>query len=455
MKKILSAFLLILIAFNANAQSNEKISYYYKGQKIYLPISYDRVLIEVKAGSRAGSLKKSIASSMGLPEDSIELTGLPNQVLAKVGKNVQKQMGMAAINKLNAASGILFAHHVFLSQTAKYNSYGKEFIVKLKPGINFTEVQKLIGFTGSQVVRKYPFHENIYILSAGEKAGYNGLAMANQFYESGLFEYSEPEMIVYDARLAVPNDPLYNLQWSHKNTGSAAQYSGTPGVDMKIEEAWAYTMGSSSIKVGVIDDGVDLTHPDLQANLLQGFNGATLTSNPGDGAPLTSGNAHGTNCAGIIAAVANNNIGVAGVAPNCKIIPAVIFNGDNYIGNTAVAGSFDYVRLQGADVISNSWGGGSQSNVIDDAINRAVTLGRGGKGCVVLFASANDDLGTVSYPASNPQVISVGGISMCGQRKSTTSCDGENWWGANYGPGLDVVAPATKIASTDIQGTGG
>ena len=71
-------------------------------------------------------------------------------------------------------------------------------------------------------------------------------------------------------------------------------------------------------------------------------------------------------------------------------------------------------------MISNSWGGGSPSDIIDDAINRAVTLGRGGKGAVVLFASGNNNAG-VGYPASNANVISVGGVNMCGQRKSPAS----------------------------------
>ena len=95
------------------------------------------------------------------------------------------------------------------------------------------------------------------------------------------------------------------------------------------------------------------------------------------------------------------------------------------------------------------------SNVLDDAINRAVTLGRGGKGTVVLFASGNNNA-ALSYPAVNQNVISVGGVNMCGNRKSpaSVSCDGETW-GASYGTGLDVVAPSVKIVTTDISGSGG
>ena len=151
-----------------------------------------------------------------------------------------------------------------------------------------------------------------------------------------------------------------------------------------------------------------------------------MTSNPGDGGYTNPTNAHGTLCAGVVAAIANNGIGVAGVAPNCKIIPAVALTDTfPFITDVAAAACLDYVRLQGADIITNSWLI-AVSSTLDDAIDRAATLGRGGKGCVVFFASGNDN-GNLGPQASLPQVISVGGISMCGERKSPTSCDGGAW----------------------------
>jgi len=108
----------------------------------------------------------------------------------------------------------------------------------------------------------------------------------------------------------------------------------------------------------------------------------------------------------------------------------------------------------GADVISNSWGSTVQYQIIDDAINNAITQGRNGKGCVVVFASGNDNLSTVSYPASLQNVIAVGAISPCGQRKSLSSCDGESW-GSNYGLNLSIVAPGVLIPTTDRQGNAG
>lgn len=448
---------MLLLFIAANAQSKEQIYYYFKGQKVYYPVSYDRLIVGIQPGHTFKELRAAVAALIKVPADSLEEAFGGKQILVKLGINKVKDVA-PFIAKLKQNKYLLYARPVFKSVSGNYNSYGDEFIVNLKASTSFATLQNLMNKYGVTVLKKYPFEDDMYVLLAGAKNDYDGLKMANLFYETGLFDYAEPNKAVYNALHSDPNDPLYNLQWAHKNTGSAAQFSGTPDVDMKVQEAWATTMGSINIKIGVIDEGVDLTHPDLQANLLQGFNGETMTSNPGDGAPTTTTHAHGTNCAGIIAAIANNNIGVAGVAPNCKIIPAVIFGGtgitSTYLGDVAVAACFDYVRLQGADVISNSWGGGSVSSTIDDAIHRAVTLGRNGLGSVVLFSSGNDN-GAVSYPANNTEVISVGGISMCGQRKTPASCDGEYWWGANYGTGLDVVAPCVKIPATDIQGTGG
>ncbi len=456
-RKYFIAITLAIFLFSlniTNAQSREQISYYYKGEKVYYPVSYDRLIIELAPGRSFAEHKSSIAKLIAVSEDSLQEISFTNQVLIKVGKDVRNTEIAAAVTKLKNSPDLLYARPVFKTSSGKYVSYGRDFIVKLKKSVSFAKVQELMDKAGCKLVKKYPFQEDIYILAAGFQGRYDGLAMANLFYESQLFEYAEPNKSTYDVKAsAPPNDPLYNLQWAHNNIGSAAQYNGTPGVDMKILQAWDITMGNPNIKIGVIDEGVDLTHPDLQANLLQGFNGATMTSNPGDGGYTYPTDAHGTACAGIIGAIANNGIGVAGVAPNCKIIPAVLFGANIPFTDLSAAACFDYVRLQGADVISNSWIS-AVSSVIDDAIDRAVTLGRGGKGCVVFCASANFN-SSVSYPASNPQVIAVGGISMCGERKSPTSCDGLWWWGANYGQGLDVVAPCVAVPTADIQGANG
>ncbi|MCF8360919.1 MAG: S8 family serine peptidase [Prolixibacteraceae bacterium] len=88
--------------------------------------------------------------------------------------------------------------------------------------------------------------------------------------------------------------------------------------------------------------------------------------------------------------------------------------------------------------MSCSWGGGSSCSVLNDEISYALELGRNGLGCVVVFSTGNDN-SSVNYPAnSNSDIIAVGAMSPCGERKNPSSCDGENW-GSNYGSTLDLV----------------
>ena len=161
---------------------------------------------------------------------------------------------------------------------------------------------------------------------------------------------------------------------------------------------------------------------------------------------------HGTAVAGIIGAVKDNNLGVAGVAPNCSIMSAsVVFSNSQ----TAVqlANSLNWAWQNGADVINNSWGGGTPSNLISDAISNALTNGRNGLGTIVVFSAGNNN-SNVSYPAnSNNDILAVGAVSPCAERKNPNSCDGENWWGSNFGDELDIVSPGVLITTTDRTGT--
>ncbi len=94
-----------------------------------------------------------------------------------------------------------------------------------------------------------------YIISAGAANGFDALTVANRFYETGLFVYAEPDFTLLDGLFTNPNDPLFDYQWSHTNTGSAIQYNGVAGTDMKIQQAWNISTGAG-ITIAVIDEGV-------------------------------------------------------------------------------------------------------------------------------------------------------------------------------------------------------
>ena len=284
-----------------------------------------------------------------------------------------------------------------------------------------------------------------YTLSSTKESSYNTLELANIFYESKFFETAEPDLMIDN--LILDGNNFTDKQWGLNNTG---QYGGRKGLDIKALQAWKISKGKG-VKVAVLDHGIELNHPDLKDNIF------SLSYDTEKGSsPSTVWGPHGTACAGIIGAM-DNEIGITGVSPECSLISI----SNRLLKNIPrirekLANGINWAWENGADVISNSWGSNDLvSKYIDDAITNALTRGRNGKGCIVVFATGNDN-NEVQYPAnSNPDIIAVGAMSPCGERKNPSSCDKEDWWGSCYGNELDVMAPGVLISTTDLQGDNG
>ncbi len=342
-------------------------------------------------------------------------------------------------------------------------------IIKLKNTDDEGRIQSLCENLGLTNFQKLSLLTGTFT-AQNKLGGLNNIEACKALLNSGLCKYVEPEMAYSPIVPSTPNDALFNRQWALLNTGATLQYSGTPGADMKVVDAWNITQGNPYINVAIIDSGVDTLHPDLMGNLLRGFDaGNDSDVTHGYPTPNYDEDGHGTCCAGIACAVTNNAIGTAGVAPNCKIIPIRLFFYLDF-GGTIVpfsttiytANAVSWAWQNKADVLSNSWGvpdslipifGDPQ--IVYDAILDASVQGRYGKGCVQLFSSGNDDSSFALLPGRLPEVISVGASSMCDERKSPTSCDGETWWGGNYGDSLDISAPGVKVPAPDMLGNKG
>ncbi len=246
----------------------------------------------------------------------------------------------------------------------------------------------------------------------------------------------------------ISNDPYGGEQYELANRGQVAGI-GNRDNDMDVPKAWSLVKVSPDLVVAVIDDGVELNHPDL--NLTEGYR---PDGSVGGGPPSENSN-HGTSVAGNIGAIGNNGIGVTGVAPNVKIMP---INGGNSVLERAQA-----IRLavsKGAKIINNSWGWvGAPSPQIEMAVKEALTAG-----VVVLFAAGNGpDRPPFSYDVAFPgnmtassDVICVGATSPDDEHKSASSSDGLFSWGSSYvGAGPDICAPGPWSYTTDRLGKAG
>jgi subtilisin family serine protease len=429
MKRFLLTLLLVNITLGVLAQTD--FFYSLDGKKEHFTIRKNKIIIKAKSSiSRQKILQQPMLKSTNIIYDNFLITTIDSAT--------------TKINELLKNDDIADAYYVLEHADGTLQSPTNKIFVKPLKEVSIKNIILKNGLsTKIEALNLINSIENIYMLTLDIKMK-DVLLLCRSLYETGTVEFAEPSFL-REINLYNTN---YSNQWGLKNTG---QSGGTPGIDINIENAWNITRGNG-ITVAVLDEGIDLTHPDLSANLITGYD---ATGGSGNGAPQGD-EAHGTACAGIIGAV-NNTIGIVGVASSSHILPVRIaythyVNGQKrWTEDSWAVNGIYHAWSTGADVLSNSWGGGSSSLTVNAEIQNAVTQGRNGKGCVVVFASGNDNASSVNYPANLSNVIAVGAISPCGERKSPSSCDGETWWGSNYGTNLDVVALGVDIYTTDIQ----
>jgi len=445
MKKPL--ILIFVIQLFITSQAQETIYYEVDGKHIEYTISQKEVYVEFN--SEAKSLLKSFAK-----ENYEELT--ENSAILKLA--TESHNFSESKIKLKNQYHIDFKRiePVLISKLgSQYVSKG-ELNIKLKANSFIEDIKLLKCYEYSPD----KFLRDIYLMNTNLNTA-ETIQLVNKLSKDNRIEFIEPNFIC----MIKPNtlDQFYSFQWAINNEFGMV---GIADVDMNVDGAWSIATGSG-IKVAILDEGVQLDHPDLIGNLLSGYDATGYGSN---GAPnISNHDAHGTACAGIVAATANNGIGIAGVAYNAKIMPVRIAisssfpHGDSrrkwITSPSIIASGINWAVANGADVLSNSYSL-DYSATVKDAINNAVNYGRNNKGCIVLFSSGNDNRGNgndVSFPANLSNVIAVGASNMCDQRKtkSTDSCDEEDDWSSNYGNALDVVAPGVKIYTTDISGANG
>lgn len=262
----------------------------------------------------------------------------------------------------------------------------------------------------------------------------NPIKVAQALQQSLLVKIAEPDIdIILDEYSLVPNDHLINQQWHLQNRGQIPGVGARlrSGADCKVFDAWRTlgNRGSSQITVAVIDTGFDLNHPDLKGKVYRPYN---VFRNSNQIAQGDDRYTHGTPCASVAVAAANSS-GIVGAAPESRLMP---IHGSSF-ADSDTERMFNYCVRNGADIISCSWGTTDPAHRLnyrkDQALRRAATQGRNGKGCVILYAAGNDSKNYINYYAAHPSVIAVA---------ASTSQD----YHANYsnqGSEIDVCAPSS------------
>jgi len=232
----------------------------------------------------------------------------------------------------------------------------------------------------------------------------------------------------------VPDDPRYPSQFFLD--------------ELRIEGAWAYSIGSADVRVAVVDNGCDLTHLDLAAKFDPGHDVLTDDEDPSF-VPGAQGNEHGTACAGLIGAITDNGRDVAGACPECRVsCTRMLGAASEPVPLDADVRAFEHALQDDVDIVSNSWGFVEAipvPRVLAEAIVNVQQNGRGGRGAVVVFASGND-----SREIGDDELLAVPGVLGVG----ATNNLGELTQFSNRGRSVDVTAP-TGTVTTDISGADG
>lgn len=213
---------------------------------------------------------------------------------------------------------------------------------------------------------------------------------------------------------------------------------------MNVEEAWQYTEGSSAVTVAIIDSGIDTSHPEFTGRISSlSYNSRTEQVGL---SYVVDDTGHGTAVAGVIGAIKDNNIGIAGIVQNAKLMvikannhddPLTPANEAEYFDDSSIISGIYYAADHGANVINLSLGGADKNNLTQSAITYAR-----GKGVIVVAAAGNDGTSDLVYPASYDGVISVSAVN---DNKDISTY-------SNYGSKIDLAAPGDYIVTTTLNG---
>lgn len=361
-------------------------------------------------------------------------------LLASCGSDNASSLSSYGSREVNVSSAGVAVESI-LSGLDKGTYKEGELIVKFKSGVVAASSLKTNQVVGATSLKRFSIVPNLEQVKL--PVGLSVRDAIKQYMDDPNVEYAEPN---YLKRAAMtPDDPLFSQQW------------GMSAVD--APGAWDIATGSSDVTVAVLDTGVDSTHPDLAVNVVQGEN---LVPKPNPTTDTTDDNGHGTHVSGIIGAVGNNGVGVAGMIWSVHIMPVKFLdaNGSGFTSDEIDA--IDFAIAHGAKIINASFAGAGFDHSEYDAIAQANAAG------VLLIAAAGNGSGSFCdilpgtdidsspcYPASfsnpnDPNLLNSG-LPALSNIISVASVDQSDDLASSSNFGLNsvqVAAPGINILST-------
>ena len=437
--------------------ADRPLFYYSHERQIPLTVSTEKIGLYFPKDVDPAVIDAVVAADADLVAVEQRETG-PELRLVRLREGFTVDGVLAKVSACAPVDGVQYASPVFVSASGKESLLTGTFMVSFEPDVSDEAIDAMNAENGVEVVRVKTYKQDIpprYLLRAATNDPRAFLDTVNRYYEDARTRYAVPNFHRLDVfQSTTPDDTYYGNQWH------------LPQID--APDAWDVETGDPGITIAIIDVGVDYDHEDLWENVWENaaeINGTTnvdddsngyiddyygwdfiWNDNDPDSTVPTYLGGHGTCCAGLAAAVSDNDLGVAGVAWGCRFMPLLYSAVD-----AAAADAIDYAWENGADVLSCSWGWDPDDPVdaVTQAIQDAKQYGRDGKGSVVLFAAGNAEDDPIRYPANLEEVIAVG----------ATDTDDIRHWYSCHGPELDVVAPSgpnpidpiTGMWTTDIE----
>jgi len=396
--------------------------YSYRGKKISLTLSADDVGIRFETPEVAAEAFRSVRASVSraVPRGAARYKIAPRRFDRTMLLHEPGAARTAISTVRNALSARLMTNvrrtlPVYVEDESQLRVIvTREITVRFKPKTTKAQQTKVLTDLNLTTRQANEFNKYQYVvIPASDIDESDTIRAANRLSERSEVEYAAPNFVSESRKLAMTNDPQLGALWHLNNTGLS---DGLAGEDVRAFDAWDITPGGKrNIVIAIVDDGVDLEHPDLQANVwvnpkatAPDRNGRNFFdddfnprpryfASPFDETDLND--IHGTPCAGVAAAVGNNRTGVTGIAYRCRILAVKVFGGEGLAPNDRIADAIRYSGLK-ADVISNSWAVPRDPDV-ESAIDDVVTTGRRGKGCLVFCATGNEDKQRIGFPASH------------------------------------------------------